>query len=208
MAPWSVMVRSSSIRWLAVAWLATGCGKELNPEFCAMYPDDDRCAAASGDAATDANVDAVRALRCPASYDVTVDGQTSKYRVVDSPDDWLSAAADCADDGEADMANTHLVVLSTAAELAALDPVISGERHVGHSDLITEGTFIPVTDEVIDFSALETGASPPWAPDEPNGTGNCVMLGDANTLYDRSCTDFDLGYVCECDAYPNDTDNY
>jgi hypothetical protein len=189
--------------------VVVGCGEQLNPDFCARHPDDDRCeqsmssvdASISGDVADVLGIDAPT---CPAPYGITVTGSMSKYRVVTTPASWPAAAADCADDG----ANTHLVVLSDSAERVALLPHFDPFRYIGHTDRLVEGTFRAVTDEPDGYPALTTTQQPPWAGGEPAGRGDCAALVQANgELYDADCATA-VTYVCECDAYANDPTNY
>jgi hypothetical protein len=190
-------------RRVAVLLLVAACGRELNPKFCAAHPDDERCDTVVGvDAAVDAMVDA-SAPACPTSY-VALGSLPSRYRAEDAVNDWLSAAARCAADGT----NTHLVVLSDPAERDALAPVMDRYRFVGHSDAVTEGKFVPVTDEPVAYPAIAAKTSPPWDPGEPNDSGDCVVMSDALALYDRDCSNEDQAFLCECDAYPDDPANY
>jgi hypothetical protein len=195
----------------SVAFSLAGCRKQLNPEFCDAHPSDDRCRSML-DSAVDAAVTTADALAdaglvCPTDY-VAIGAEPSRYRVEDSINDWRSAATRCAADGTGLGANTHLVVLTTSGERAALAPIMDRERWVGHSDQITEGMYIPVTDEPSGYPALAALMSPPWSPTEPNGTGDCAVMSATLLLLDRDCTNEDQAYVCECDLYPDDPDNY
>lgn len=198
------MLYTATVRLaIAVVLVAAGCGKELNADFCASYPEDERCRGAAPDAARDAPADTL-ALACPMTYDVTLTGSTSKYRLVDTTSDWPAAEADCADDG----ATTHLVVLGNDAERQALQPHMDRDRHVGHSDAMTEMTWAAVTDEAVDYPALVAETSPPWASGEPDGSGDCMVLTAGLELRDRDCASAVHASVCECDIYPEDPSNF
>lgn len=193
---------------------AGGCGKQLNPDFCDAHPADDRCLGGTGadgatkDAGDDATtIDAAPIEGCPVSYDLTVTGSTSRYRKVDTTASWASAAMDCGDD-LATGPYTHLVVLSNPAERTALDALFDRERHVGHSDIQTEDVWLPITVEPNVYPEIQSRQAPPWAGGEPNDSGNCAVM-DANLeLRDRDCTNEAQAYLCECDAYTHDLDQF
>lgn len=186
---------------LAVVSLLPACGKEVNPRFCRDHPEDVRCVDALP---VDATSSADSALACPAGYSHTASGQSSRYRIVDEVDDWQSAAADCANDGP----TTHLAVMSSNAEVQALSSVIDRFRFVGHTDRRTAGTFAAVTDEPNVYPELVMGTSPPWASGEPSDSGSCAGVSTALAFHDRDCSNEDQAYICECDAYADDPDNY
>jgi hypothetical protein len=115
---------------------------------------------------------------------------------------WTNAQASC----KADVANaTHLIVLSTAEELAFMRALTGADAWIGLSDIVAEAgnngaNFVTVTGE--------TGDQRPFAGGEPNnGGGNnedCVaMRGSDNNLDDKPCTGLNLRYVCECDGKPS-----
>lgn len=157
---------------------------------------------ADADASYDAAVDAGMpdaAVMCPATY-TSYPGTTSRYRTVTANAPWLTAAADCADDGM----NTHLIVIGTASEENAVDLIVAGDKWLGLSDINTEGTFLWVTAEPTGGYPPATGA--PWETAEPDGAGDCILLG-AQGWTDESCG-LNREYICECDAYANDTTRY
>lgn len=183
-----------------------GCGKQLNPDFCDAHAADDRC---SGETTADvAPVIDTAPLECPSSYDVTLANSSSKYRVVDTTDVlWPDAEADCEDDGT----NTHLIVLNNNAERQALAPYNSIERHIGYSDALADGVWIPVTDDPNVYAGLVALSVPPWLSGEPNegSNGSCMIITTNLELRDRVCTEPQpVGYICECDAYPANPANF
>jgi hypothetical protein len=78
---------------------------------------------------------------------------------------------------------------------------------VGLTDLITEETFLWVTDEVTD--GFPANGEPPWDTNSPenNTNTNCVIQVDDGILRDVSCTT-SRPYLCECDGYPVDTTHF
>ncbi len=165
-----------------------------------LLPDADVIDAAEIDAddgVADAVVDsAPDATECPMGYiDLGIAG--SRYRVAAVGETWLAAERDCEDDSAG--AATHLIVLDSAEELAAIDSRVIA-AWVGISDRRTENDFLAVT-----------GGHPlfqPWAPNEPNDSfgEDCVEL-DGSTLNDEECADRQL-FVCECDGRPPDPTTY
>lgn len=192
---------------LACVALLAGCGKELNPEFCAAYPADERCGGTPGiDAEVDGDGQPVGpdafVPTCPASYTETIPGSVSRYRVVTTGAAWLDAQADCADDGD----GTHLLVVSTDIELQGLAPFTPQERWLGHSDRAADGTWLSVTDEN-GLAGIEATTSPPWAAGEPDGSGSCALILADLRLRDRDCIAVQ-GFLCECDGQPVNNSNF
>jgi hypothetical protein len=153
----------------------------------------------------DAPIVTIDAAPCPSSYNDAIVG-SSRYRTVNGANDWNSAVSDCANDG----ATTHLAVLSSDVERLALAGVMDRPRFVGISDKVTEGTWLPVTDEdVSGYAALYVDENmPPWGSGEPDNSGDCVMMLADFSLEDRDCVNDDQAYLCECDAYPDDPANH
>ncbi len=190
---------------LALVVLAgAGCGKQLNEDFCAAHPADERCT--TNDAGRDA-APSDGAISCPSDYTVTLAGMSSRYRLVDDEATWLDAQTDCGNDG----ATTHLMVLNSDAERQAFAPhTLAFARHVGHSDEVTEGAWLAVTDDPVVYAALVALTEPPWNAGEPDeGTnGNCVTIGTDLDLRDRNCDDTPAAYVCECDGFAPNPANF
>jgi hypothetical protein len=195
------------VRTIVAAVLAVGCGKQLNPEFCDAHPSDDRCLGASNaDSGSGGMHDAAPLPACPSEYNITISSQPrSKYRLVDNTNDWNDAAPTCAGDLPG---HTHLVVISNATELTDLDPQFDQRRFIGLSDRVTKGTYRPVTDEPVDYPALYNVQVPPWGVGQPNGSGDCVSVDVNLAVSDEDCLTLDLGFICECDDYEDNPDNY
>jgi hypothetical protein len=149
---------------------------------------------ATVDATIDATVDAA-ASDCPFDYVIT--SNASKYRLVPSNANWLSAQNDCANDG----AFTHLVVANDAAELAVVDQLVDGTAWIGASDRTTEGTWRAVTG----------GVAPhlPWADNQPDDFfgEDCAEYYESGAFNDVDCG-VQHPYVCECDGTPPDPSSY
>jgi hypothetical protein len=195
-------------RVLLVCLLAAGgCGKQLNAEFCATHPTDDRCVASVNDSGMDSATLDARLVTCPTKYDITIPSQPfSKYLREDNIDDWDSAVGKCADDAPG---STHLAVLNRATELAELASYFDRPRFIGLTDKVTDGTYLAVTDEPIDYPALYVPATPPWKSGEPDSSGDCVSI-DNNLEAEEDCTGatVDLAWLCECDGIADDPNNY
>jgi hypothetical protein len=185
-----------------VAWLAIGLGAcrfdggggpldgtlvDAPPGDAAEPPPD-----ASVDAAVDAGVDATV---CPGGYiDLGIPG--SLYRIGPAAS-WLQAERACEDDSGG--TSTHLVVLDSDEELAAIDPRVT-QAWIGLSDRRVENDFLAVT-----------GGHPlfqPWAPGEPNDSfgEDCVEI-DGAQINDEECNVLEL-FVCECDGRRADPTSY
>lgn len=158
-------------------------------------------AAAPVDAPIDTTPDAdpflAIAMQCMAVGYVFEAGPNGYYRPIIMAGQglsWINAQADCADD----VANaTHLIVLSTTAEVTYMDQLLANDAWVGLSDRApsVEGTFVTVTGE--------TGDQRPFLPGEPNnGGGNedCVVMRGANGGLDDVPCGNNFRYLCECDG--------
>lgn len=186
---------------------ATGCRsllgfEELAPPETPTPPNDVATPADDGapdDTLTEPMLDA---LVCPATYDLTVAGSTSRYRFVANQSiPWLTANNRCGDDGQ------HLIVLDNEGELSAINVIAgAGERWVGLSNRANGGTaYLPVTDQPTTFPPLTT---PPWATGQPQqGETNCVAINDNGQLLSLSCGN-GRTYICECDGFASDATNF
>ena len=154
------------------------------------------------DAATDAAIDAppdapptIDARTCPTGY-APLPGApaTSKYRLFGNTATGTSFGAA---KGRCDSDGTHLVIVETAAEAAAigaaiqLDPT-SPYYWEGITDEDTENTWV----------TIEGGAATylPWDPGQPNGgrSSNCALFDAQGHLYDFDCNGVEA-FACECD---------
>ena len=129
---------------------------------------------------------------CPASYAAIPGGQGNHvYRLVPMPNDWSAQRTACAADG----ATAHLAIPDDATELGALTNLFNQTPTfwIGITDAATENTFLTVTGAAATFL--------PWAPGQPNDTGNsdCVEVNrQARTFNDTRCNE-DQRAVCECE---------
>jgi hypothetical protein len=187
-------------RALLILVVASGCSKLLGFEGLAEpAPTDGRDP--DSQITSDGPVDGATDPVCPASY--TKVG-TSSYRYVSNQAiPWLSAEDACVLDGT----NTHLIVLDDDAERTTVQMVIDKNVWIGLSDRVTEGTFVPVTDQQTNYPP-ELG--PPWAAGQPDNAGpneNCVqLLETTGELEDVACGN-GRAYICECDGFPEDPSN-
>lgn len=174
---------------LACFALTLGCGSHVTPVAELGVPD-----AGAGDAGEDAS----REPACMASYELTAEGSTSRYKMGAERAMWIDAARDCEADG------AHLIVIDDAAEndwLSTIaETVITDEMSshqllwLGLGDSRSEGTFRWVAEREGDLM--------PWAADEPNslyGDEDCVEIRAGGEWNDDRC-DAELAYVCECDG--------
>ena len=208
------------IAWLLALAALSGCDKlfglihvdrvdaDARMDGTVDVPSDtDRAIDAAGDVAGD--------LGCPASYTATIQSDPdSLFRFVLTQRTWLAAHTDCVDDSLASSSkHTHLGVISSDQERSAYYFGLAGSAGaiwIGLSDRKTEGSFLWVTGE-------DTSGYPPlsaWEGGMPGGDGNCVMIRASSTQLDDvncdtgSSNGLPVGYVCECDASPNDSNRY
>jgi hypothetical protein len=126
--------------------------------------------------------------RCP-RYEVVANAPpTSRYRRLTVAKTAAEQAAECNRDG------THLIVLDSAVEVAAMQlyaPTRNGYYTVGLSDTAAEGTWVT--------AKMSAATYLPWALGQPDGGDqqDCVVTS-AGLLYDYYCT-VQWPSVCECD---------
>jgi hypothetical protein len=139
-------------------------------------------------------------LTCPAGY-VEVPGfpTSSRYRFVATPARWIDAELDCEDDGS----GTHLAVMDSEAEQAALvGGALGGEniddQWIGLTDLQTETAFGFVTAQTAVYLDMPFG---------DQGGRDCIRLEDFLAHGVRDC-DNGNRYVCECDGMAADPARY
>jgi hypothetical protein len=150
------------------------------------------------DAPPDASIDAPG---CPADY-VQLAALPSRYRVSGGPGTsmdpqgrgtWVTAEADCRDDGF----GTHLAIAETLAEHTAFVDVVSGaSRWLGVTDRKVEGTWKTILGGSTYFAL--------WASPPQEANNDCMMLTRVPSHENTPCDDprpqFHKGYICECDG--------
>lgn len=142
--------------------------------------------------------DSPSALACPSNY---VSHGASSYRVVDSLVGWETAASHCRIDGDQGRYHTHLAVWGDDSERLAIAPTISGAYWIGLSDLRTP--------PVLRWNTGETGnvtGSVAWTLGQPAGTGCTTTRADDH--WELTSCEEPRGYLCECDARPDDPSQY
>lgn len=154
------------------------------------------------DAAVDAPIDApaTTPLPCAGSYVLTDLVHPSLYRQVTASASWTSAETDCENDEVTGVtAPAHLIVLDDAGEATYIWTLMNSDQWVGHSDRITEGNFLPVTDQQGVYTGNAAGN---------DGGKDCLMVhntGGATTA--DTCTN-GHPYVCECDGRAANPGNF
>lgn len=154
------------------------------------------------DSPGDGSDGSIDAPGCPANY-VALGDLPSRYRVsggtAANPDPagrgtWVTAEADCRDDG----GGTHLAIAETQAEHDAFVDVVSGAtRWLGVTDRKVEGTWKTILGGSTFYA---TWGSPP----PQNIDYDCMTLNRGTSHEDMPCDDPDpqwhKGYICECDG--------
>jgi Lectin C-type domain len=143
------------------------------------------------DAPPDADPFIQIAMQCTAAgytKDLTTGGL---YRIVTTNTQWPAAQAACKADV---LGATHLIVLSTQAEVTFMAGKIGSNGHwVGLLDNNTN-VFVSVTGETNDVRPFDSGQ-----PDNGGGDENCVQMKPGGKLDDDQC-DSAHRYICECDG--------
>jgi hypothetical protein len=148
------------------------------------------------------------ALQCPSTYDVSIAGSTSRYRIITTEGVFSTLYSAC----NADLpGSTHLVAFETADEIDAIQAALgthspqaaSGEYFVGAvqkaSQSAPDAGWLVFTG-----GALPTGC---WAPNEPDDSGtnetNQENLGGISMTDEMHDTNGVIvhGGVCECDGH-------
>lgn len=141
---------------------------------------------AASDAMVDAMVDAPAIPTCPSTY-TAISGQTSLYRTVTTQRAWLAAELDCEDDGS----GTHLAVIESAAEHAAVDALTGASIWFGLNDRKTENTELWVTNSApVYMHAIGT----------VDNTSNYDCAGIYQSAWVWGDCTTAIEYVCECDG--------
>jgi hypothetical protein len=162
-------------------------GKRMDDDGGGLGPD----AGVDVDAPPDADPFVQIAMQCVAAG-YTLDATTGGYyRTSTTNAQWTTAQADCKDDVPG---ATHLIVLSTQAEVTFLAPKVgSNGMWIGLSDNGTN-VFVTVTGETGDVRPFANGQ-----PDNGGGDENCVQMKQGGQLDDDQC-DQGHRYTCECDG--------
>jgi hypothetical protein len=201
------------VRWLAVysslIGLVAACDRVWGLDDLVAQPRGDGGMADSG---PDAPRPDGEPMGCPASYDHILQTTASRYRVVLSHRQWVSAANDCAGDAPG---LTHMLVLSNQGEHDAMLTVapalpmwLYDDTWLGATDLVTRNsTFRWVTSEVTGYVVPAALGTLPWEPDQPDATGQCAQMRITGAVHDKDCTSA-ANYICECDGRPNDPTAY
>jgi hypothetical protein len=189
--------------------LATGCTAIFGlttPERRdgGAVADDADVDAGPGSDATDGGIDGPLdgmpdALVCSAEF-VTYGTLTSKYFFGSMNKGWALAETDCETRGG------HLVVIGDETERMAIHNVLGGTFWIGISDLVTDGTFVWVTDESTGGYPPATGT--PWASDPKTTAGDCVQMTGAGGTWSNNDCGNSRNYLCECDGYAANPANY
>ncbi len=188
-------------RFLLALTVVAGCDKIFALEPVELPADEPRL-----DAAFDAPRPDGEPTGCPAAYNVRLRSTASLYLRVFEHLSWSSARTTCASDSSPAGSRTHLVVLSNDAERAELQPLLTEINWIGLTDSVTSKTFRWITDENT-AGYVTAGSGAPWAPGEPDGSGNCVWIDPGGALHDKSCAG-GASYICECDARAENPANF
>jgi len=140
-------------------------------------------------------------LMCPATYLLSDAGHPgSLYRKTTASSSWAAAEQDCEDDQVASVTGpTHLLVLDDQNEGVYAWSLNNSNQWLGATDIKTEGTWLPVTDQLGTFSGGASGN---------NASKNCLMTKDASGQTSADTCTTGHPYLCECDRYAPDPDNY
>jgi hypothetical protein len=131
---------------------------------------------------------------CPGAYNLHDSARpNSHYRSVSASTTWTSAEAIC----EGDDVNSHLIVLDDDAERVWAFQQNNSDQWVGITDIDSEGTWIPVTDQAAWFTGAAAGNLP---------AKDCLYLNASNTVAE-ACSG-GHPYLCECDGQAADNQNF
>jgi hypothetical protein len=140
-------------------------------------------------------------------------GDTVGYYRISVPDEtWISAEAACRNDGP----TSHLVVLGSSAERGAVfgrahseidAQGLTSDTLIGLSNLAPDGQYRWVSNEP---AVVPPPGQDPWAMNEPEAPENnhCVLLLFSNGNLASTQCDAPDPYVCECDAFQEQPDNF
>lgn len=150
------------------------------------------------DAAVDVPLDA---YVCAAPYAITSGGC---YRVVSTPQPWLTAEQQCEADG------AHLINVADVAEHFVLHGLLGDaglvQGWIGYTDRKTEGMFQWITP-----GGVDPASNTCFLGSNPNTAANdCVAQAGTNGCPDWAILDCNQGlpFVCEHDAFLADPSTY
>lgn len=197
--------------------IGSGCGNLFGLLTVSLDQDagsDGATDATMSDADPDATVDAMLDApptpkdappppNCPPGY---ADNNGRVIKVNTTPMQWASAQQTCLSERGNAILHTHLIVIGDETERSQVGALLSTPFWIGLTARITPGKFIWVTNETSSYPPASGG---PWASGEPstsNGDDCVIQLG--NDDFDATiCTSL-YQFVCECDAFPNQSNNY
>jgi hypothetical protein len=147
----------------------------------------------------DARADgSVGPIVCPTGYNLSDNMRPdSKYRSVTASTTWAAAEADCEDDFTLGPTPAHLIVLDNDAERQWAFSINNSDQWIGLTDINTELTFIPVTNQTAFYVGAVSGNLP---------AKDCAILNATQTLAE-GCTG-GHPYLCECDGLGPNPNNF
>ncbi len=118
---------------------------------------------------------------------VTDPGTGHCYMLFQSAANWNTAKSSCEALGDA-----HLVTVFDLGENAFIGNLTGARFWIGASDILTEGSFVWVTEETVAATYQN------WGGNEPNNSGNedCAEMRTDNAWNDRECN-ASMAYMCE-----------
>lgn len=199
-----------------VALVSTGCGNLFG--LVDVPPASDAAVIADATVTGDANGPADASLdrrdaavadaiappsACPAGYGL-VGGQ--RIKVHTTPATWTTAQQTCLNERGNATSFTHLVVIADDIERSAIGAHAGTMTFwLGLTDRVQDTRWAWVTNETATYPGLNEA----WAIDEPstNVGYDCALQRGNDDFLANDCG-VALGFICECDAYPNDPANY
>jgi hypothetical protein len=156
---------------------------------------------------TIADAPAFDVSQCPASYNITIPGLTSRYRAIVGLRTWPNHQETCAEDLPG---KTHLIVFDTMSEVTLIQ---SGQARtsflVGHFQLADQATadagWFAITGEPVDATLWLAGQpndNNAGAPVENNEQNRAFLNYTTGVGVQDSPADFPDDALCECDGKP------
>lgn len=169
-----------------------------------------RDSASDGDLVVDAPADTIVQTHsgCPQGFAHPY--ENSQYRYIAAPQTWPDALAFCHSlDDPTSTKRVHLAVLTSDFERSThISVVVVGSASafwIGLSDTAIEGTYQWVTAESVPYPSDAS-----WGPFEPSEgpDDDCVRVEYSNNNLDSMPCATTSAFVCECDDYASQPDNY